>query len=76
MQSITLTRTLDSETLHLPELRPFVGHQVEITIRESSAAALPVCQEGSTQPSLVGSVLRDDDPFGPAVPAEVWEACQ
>ncbi len=35
MPSITLTRNLESETLHLPELRPFVGHRVEIVVRES-----------------------------------------
>lgn len=35
MPTITLTRNLESETLHLPELRPFVGHRVEIVVRES-----------------------------------------
>ena len=35
MPSITLTRNLESETLHLPELRPFVGHRVEIVVRAS-----------------------------------------
>ena len=35
MPSITLTRNLESETLHLPELRPFVGHRVEIVVRGS-----------------------------------------
>ena len=76
MQSITLTRTLDSETLHLPELRPFFGHQVEITVRESPSTVPQVRESGPSQSSLVGSVLRDDDPFGSAVPAEDWEACR
>lgn len=35
MPTITLTRNLESETLHLPELRPFVGHRVEIVVRDS-----------------------------------------
>ena len=35
MSTITLTRNLESEMLHLPELRPFVGHRVEIVIRDS-----------------------------------------
>ncbi len=35
MPTITLTRNLDSEMLHLPELRPFVGHRVEIVVRDS-----------------------------------------
>ena len=39
MQAITLTRTLDSETLHLPELRPYFGHEVEITVRDAPVEA-------------------------------------
>ncbi|MEX0819229.1 MAG: hypothetical protein WD070_06540 [Pirellulaceae bacterium] len=35
MPTITLVRNLESETLHLPELRPFVGHRVEIVVRDS-----------------------------------------
>ena len=35
MSTITLTRNLESEMLHLPELRPFVGHRVEIVVRDS-----------------------------------------
>ena len=35
MPTITLTRNLDSETLHLPELRSLVGHRVEIVVRDS-----------------------------------------
>lgn len=69
MQTITLTRKLESETL--PELRPFVGREVEITIRETTA----------TPNSLAGSVLLYDDSFGPAVslqptihPRADWEA--
>lgn len=35
MSTITLTRNLESETLHLPELRSLVGHRVEIVVRDS-----------------------------------------
>jgi hypothetical protein len=34
MAAITIRRTLDSETLHLPELRPLLGKTVEIVVRE------------------------------------------
>lgn len=34
MATITIRRTLDSETLHLPELRPMLGKTVEIVVRE------------------------------------------
>ncbi len=38
MPTITVTKNLESETLHLPELRPLVGHRVEITVREAVAS--------------------------------------
>lgn len=71
MQTITLTRKLESETL--PELRPFVGREVEITIRETTATILSTTGEKPPSP-LAGSVLEYDDPFGPAVPPDAWEA--
>ena len=35
MLMITLTKKLESDTLYLPELLPFVGHRVEIVVRDS-----------------------------------------
>ena len=35
MTTITLTKNLESDTLYLPELLPFVGHRVEIVVRDS-----------------------------------------
>jgi hypothetical protein len=35
MSTITLRRNLESETLHLPELKSMVGHNVEIVVRDS-----------------------------------------
>jgi hypothetical protein len=34
MPDIVIRRTLDSDTLHLPELKPLVGKAVEIIVRE------------------------------------------
>lgn len=34
MTTIRIRRTLDSDTLHLPELRPLIGQTVEIVIAE------------------------------------------
>lgn len=76
MQAIRLTRTLDSDTLYLPQLRPLVGQRVEIIVLsqdEATATSEPAVPHVNP---LIGSVLRDDDPFGPAVPAEEWEACR
>ena len=32
MSAIRIRKTIDSDTLHLPELRPFIGQTVEITV--------------------------------------------
>lgn len=71
MEAIRINQKLESDTLYLPQLRDLVGQQVEIIVlTESPAARVP---SGEPFP-LRGSVLRDDDPFGPAVAPEVWEA--
>ena len=72
MEVLKLTRHLDSETLHQPELRPFLGKDVEIIVREVDSA--PRADEApANRYPLRGSVLRDDDPFEPAVPEDDWE---
>jgi hypothetical protein len=45
MIAIRIETTIDSETLHLPQLRPLLGKNVEITIRERVA---PMVTEGSS----------------------------
>lgn len=60
---VRIKRHLDSETIHLPELREMVGHDVEIVVREIVASAAP---------DLTGSILRFDDPLEPI--DEEWEA--
>ena len=76
MRAIRLTRTLDSETLYLPQLRPLLGQRVEIIVLSQDEAAATSEPATPFVNPLAGSVLRDDDPFGPAVPAEEWEACR
>ncbi|HET6572833.1 MAG TPA: hypothetical protein VFG68_04465 [Fimbriiglobus sp.] len=39
MNAIHIHKTLDSDTLHLPELRPLIGRRVEIVVREEQPAA-------------------------------------
>ena len=36
MSTVHIRKTIDSETLHLPELRAFLGKTVEITIAETA----------------------------------------
>ena len=38
MTTIRIRKTIDSETLRLPELRPFIGQTVDIVIGESTPA--------------------------------------
>jgi len=45
--------------------------EVEVTVRAAPSA---LTSQGTPHRPLAGSVLRDDDPFGPAVVAEDWEA--
>jgi hypothetical protein len=75
MNAIHIHTTLTSDVLHLPELKPFVGKAVEIIVREETARPCPDVEQPSTWIiPLAGSIVRDDDPFGPAVPPEEWEA--
>ena len=60
MSTITLTRNLESETLHLPELRPFVGHRVEIVVRESDQSDDADAARRAAMESL----------------DEIWQRCQ
>lgn len=39
MSAIRIRRTLDSDTLHLPELRPLLGRTVDIVVEEHPASA-------------------------------------
>lgn len=58
--TVRIKRRLDSETVHLSEVRELVGREVEIIVREIEGRPEP----GERYP-LRGSVLRYDDPFGP-----------
>ncbi len=74
MQAIRVTQTLESETLYLPQLRPLMGQRGEIIVLSSGLVDLNSNESEPQTGSLVGSVLRYDDPFEPAAPAEEWEA--
>lgn len=74
MEAIRIKQRLESDTLHLPQIRPLVGKQVEIIVMEDELQkSQPTVGDVSSYP-LRGSVIRDDDPFGPAIAAQSWEA--
>ena len=41
MNVVRIRRKLESETLHLPELKPLIGRNVEIIVVEEPATAIP-----------------------------------
>ena len=73
MTPIRIETTIDSDTLHLPQLKPLVGKSVEIIVREMPHQAERP-SDGSWVSPLAGSVIEYNDPFEPAVPPEEWEA--
>jgi hypothetical protein len=81
MAVVRLRRRVSSSHLDVPELEQFIGKEVEITVSEVAEPQVPDQEpwpdNGPTERyPLRGSVLRYDDPFGPAVPEEDWEALQ
>jgi hypothetical protein len=40
MHAIHIRKKIDSETLHLPELKPLIGKTVEIIVREEAGPAV------------------------------------
>ena len=79
MQPVHIRTKLESEHLTLPELRPLIGKQVDITVREAAESPSNGGVKNGTPADrypLRGSVLRYDDPFAPAVAADEWEAAR
>lgn len=74
MQAIRLTQKLDSDTLYLPQLRPFVGRDVEIIVLTPDEGVAPPMSAGEYVSPLAGTVLKYDEPFEPAVSPDEWEA--
>jgi hypothetical protein len=73
MSAIRIETQVSGEVLYLPQLKPFIGKSVEITISELPNE-LP-SQNGSQWKSpLAGTVIEYIEPFAPATSPEDWEA--
>lgn len=77
--SVTIRRKVRAGQTDVPELAAFEGKDVEITVTEVGTPASPAPEpwpdNGPTERyPLRGSVLRFEDPFGPAATEEDWEA--
>jgi hypothetical protein len=66
--TVRVRRHIDS--LNLPELAEFLGKEVKIVVIE---VPKPTAQ-GDDEFPLRGTILWFEDPDGPAVPEEDWEA--
>jgi hypothetical protein len=58
MSTIRIHRTLDSDTLHLPELKPLIGREVDITVTESPIAD---AKDWSALEDIAGKDLIDPE---------------
>jgi hypothetical protein len=75
MNAIRIRKTIDSETLHLPELKPLIGRTVEITVEEqlpavrdefyAEAARLPETEEAFEAQKALFRTWRSDPRFEP-----------
>jgi hypothetical protein len=75
MDVVRIHRKLDSETLHLPEIKPFLGRMVEISVREivpevrdefwAEAARLPEDLEAFEAQKALFRAWRADPRFEP-----------
>ena len=70
--TVRLRRRVNSAHLDVPELGQFIGKEVEIVVTEVAPAVTD--SPATDRFPLRGTVLRFDDPDGPAVPEEDWEA--
>ena len=59
-------------TLTLDQLPMRAGERVEVIIVPLERTPAKLAEEIRLR--LLGSVVKDDDPFGPAVPPDDWEA--
>lgn len=68
MNAIRIRRKLESDTPHLPELKPLVGKNVEIIVFEDVVPNAPAdAVDSPVENRLQGSVLRYEEPFEPAM---------
>jgi hypothetical protein len=63
MSVIHLRKHLDSETLHLPELKPLIGKDVEIIVREETPAATLGTNPYEAFFALAGQDVVDPDAY-------------
>jgi hypothetical protein len=71
--AIRIETTIDSETLHLPQLKPLVGKNVEIIVREKAAPVVTPAMSGSgaIETAVYGLEDYDFDAYRNALELEI-----
>ena len=62
MTAIRIRRKLDSDTLHLPELKPLIGKTVEIVVQEEAEPRVPASPYDALF-TLAGSNVVDPEAY-------------
>lgn len=65
MSAIRIRKTLDSDTLHLPELRPYIGRTVEIVVEESEVERAAAA---ANLPAILEEIARTRYKLAPGTP--------
>jgi hypothetical protein len=65
MAAIRIRKTLDSDTLHLPELRPYIGRTVEITVEEPAEDSVAAA---ARMRAALEEIARTRYPLAPGTP--------
>jgi hypothetical protein len=65
MSAIRIRKTLDSDTLHVPELKPFIGRTVEIVIDEPPPDRVAAA---ARMPAVLAEIARTRYPLVPGTP--------
>ncbi len=71
MTTVRIRRKLESETLHLPELKPLIGKNVEIIVEERPADE-PGCFSGLSAPKRLSE--KETQELRALLTAEQFEA--
>jgi hypothetical protein len=63
MNAIRIKRKIDSETIHLPELKPFFGREVEILILDEASSSTSEVDRWKPLFDIAGNDLIDPDAY-------------
>jgi hypothetical protein len=65
MSAIRIRKTLDSDTLHVPELRPYIGRTVEIVVEDSAPDRAVAA---ARMPAILDEIARTRYSLAPGTP--------